>query len=112
MGSLFVPTWLEMGIGGKTAFDSLGWYVYGCFQEGCPKTGHASPDVLPGFCGLTAPWSSAMGPNLQDHVSAVFFLAFLLFSWTTGSIMSGGGPPSGCPSPPPPPPPPPPPRGG
>jgi ammonia channel protein AmtB len=30
-----------------------------------------------------------MGPNLQDHVSAVFFLAFLLFSWTTGSIMSG-----------------------
>jgi ammonia channel protein AmtB len=30
-----------------------------------------------------------MGPNLQDHISAVFFLAFLLFSWTTGSIMSG-----------------------
>jgi ammonia channel protein AmtB len=30
-----------------------------------------------------------MGPNLQDHVSLVFFLAFLLFSWTTGSIMSG-----------------------
>jgi ammonia channel protein AmtB len=30
-----------------------------------------------------------MGPNLQDHVSAVFFLAFLLFSWTTASIMSG-----------------------
>jgi ammonia channel protein AmtB len=45
--------------------------------------------VLEGFCGLTAPWSAAMGPNLQDHVSAVFFLAFLLFSWTTGSIMSG-----------------------
>ena len=30
-----------------------------------------------------------MGPNLQDHVSLVFFLAFLLFSWTTASIMSG-----------------------
>jgi ammonia channel protein AmtB len=30
-----------------------------------------------------------MGPNLGDHISAVFFLAFLLFSWTTGSIMSG-----------------------
>ena len=30
-----------------------------------------------------------MGPNLQDHISLVFFLAFLLFSWTTGSIMSG-----------------------
>ena len=30
-----------------------------------------------------------MGPNLQDHISLVFFLAFLLFSWTTASIMSG-----------------------
>src|ERR671917_473911 len=70
-------------------FYYFGWYIYGCFEEGWPKSGHASPDVLEGFCGLTAPWSAAMGPNLQDHVSAVFFLAFLLFSWTTGSIMSG-----------------------
>jgi len=70
-------------------FYYFGWYIYGCFQEGWPKSGHASPDVFPGFCGATAPWSAAMGPNLQDHVSAVFFLAFLLFSWTTGSIMSG-----------------------
>jgi ammonium transporter, Amt family len=34
-----------------------------------------------------------MGPNLAadltGHLSLVFFLAFLLFSWTTGSIMSG-----------------------
>ena len=30
-----------------------------------------------------------MGPNIQHSRSAVFFLAFLLFSWTTGSIMSG-----------------------
>ena len=70
-------------------FYYFGWYIYGCFEEGWPKSGHASPDVLPGFCGLTAPWSAGLGPNLQDHVSLVFFLAFLLFSWTTGSIMSG-----------------------
>ena len=70
-------------------FYYFGWYTYGCFQEGWPKSGHASPDALEGFCGATAPWSAAMGPNLQDHISAVFFLAFLLFSWTTGSIMSG-----------------------
>jgi len=70
-------------------FYYFGWYIYGCFQEGWPKSGHDSPDAFPGFCGLTSPWSEAMGPNLQDHVSAVFFLAFLLFSWTTGSIMSG-----------------------
>ena len=71
------------------SFYYFGWYIYGCFQEGWPKSGHDSPDVVPGFCGLTAPWSSGMGPNLQDHISLVFFLAFLLFSWTTGSIMSG-----------------------
>ena len=71
------------------SFYYFGWYVYGCFEEGWPKSGHASPDVLEGFCGLTAPWSAGMGPNLQDHLSLVFFLAFLLFSWTTGSILSG-----------------------
>ena len=70
-------------------FYYFGWYIYGCMEEGWPKSGHASPDAFPGFCGLTAPWSSGLGPNLQDHVSLVFFLAFLLFSWTTGSILSG-----------------------
>jgi ammonium transporter, Amt family len=71
-------------------FYYFGWYIYGCFQHGGPAQGHAGPDPeFPGFCGATAPWADAMGPNLQDHVSAVFFLAFLLFSWTTGSIMSG-----------------------
>ena len=71
------------------AFYYFGWYIYGCFEEGWPKSGHASPDVVPGFCGATAPWSSGLGPNLQDHISLVFFLAFVLFSWTTASIMSG-----------------------
>src|SRR3990170_2588275 len=70
-------------------FYYFGWYIYGCFEEGWPKSGHASPDALPGFCGLTAPWSAGLGPSLQDHSSLVFFLAFLLFSWPTGSIMSG-----------------------
>lgn len=70
-------------------FYYFGWYIYGCFQPGGPAQGHAGPSEVAGFCGATAPWSSQMGPNLQDHVSAVFFLAFLLFSWTTGSIMSG-----------------------
>jgi ammonium transporter, Amt family len=71
------------------SFYYFGWYLYGCFQHGGPAEGHAGPAEFPGFCGATAPWSDAMGPNLQDHISAVFFLAFLLFSWTTGSIMSG-----------------------
>jgi Amt family ammonium transporter len=70
-------------------FYYFGWYIYGCMEEGWPKDGHQSPEALPGFCGATAPWADAMGPNLQDHISLVFFLAFLLFSWTTASIMSG-----------------------
>jgi len=70
------------------SFYYFGWYIYGCFQPGGPAQGHAGPDDS-GFCLATAPFSDQMGPNLQDHISAVFFLAFLLFSWTTGSIMSG-----------------------
>ena len=75
-------------------FYYFGWYIYGCFEEGWPKDGHDSPtveglDILIGFCQNTAPWAAQMGPNLGDHVSGVFFLAFLLFSWTTASIMSG-----------------------
>jgi ammonia channel protein AmtB len=71
-------------------FYYFGWYVYGCFEEGWPKEGHASPAVgFPGFCGRAAPWSSGLGPSLQDHASLVFFLTFLLFAWTTASIMSG-----------------------
>ena len=71
------------------SFYYFGWYIYGCFEEGWPKSGHDSPDALVGFCRQTAPWEANLGPNLQDHLSGVFFLAFLLFSWTTGSIMSG-----------------------
>src|ERR671923_449398 len=75
------------------SFYYFGWYIYGCFEHGGPAEGHAGPSEVPGFCGLTAPWSEGLGPNLASdltgHLSLVFFLAFLLFSWTTGSIMSG-----------------------
>ena len=71
------------------SFYYFGWYIYGCFEHGGPAQGHSGPTEFEGFCGATAPWAAAMGPNLQDHISAVFFLAFLLFSWTTASIMSG-----------------------
>jgi ammonia channel protein AmtB len=76
-------------------FYYVGWYIYGCFEPGFPTVGpdsldgHAGPEQFPGFCGQTAPWAEEMGPNLQNHLNAVFFLAFLLFSWTTASIMSG-----------------------
>ena len=28
-------------------FYYFGWYIYGCFQEGWPKSGHDSPDAVP-----------------------------------------------------------------
>ena len=75
------------------SFYYFGWYIYGCFEHGGPAEGHAGPAEFPGFCGLTAPWSEGMAGNLESsltgHLSLVFFLAFLLFSWTTASIMSG-----------------------
>jgi ammonia channel protein AmtB len=71
------------------SFYYFGWYIYGCFEHGGPAAGHAGPSELPGFCGATSPWADQLGPNLTDHIDLVFFLAFLLFSWTTGSIMSG-----------------------
>ena len=30
-------------------FYYFGWYIYGCFEEGWPKSGHASPDAVPGL---------------------------------------------------------------
>ena len=70
------------------SFYYFGWWIYGCMQGGGPE-GAEGPPELEGFCGTTYPWGPSMGPNLQDHITLVFFLAFLLFSWTTASIMSG-----------------------
>ncbi|RPI08358.1 MAG: ammonium transporter, partial [Actinobacteria bacterium] len=76
-------------------FYYAGWYIYGCLEPGFPTVGpdsldgHAGPEQFPGFCGQTAPWANEMGPDLANHLNGVFFLAFLLFSWTTASIMSG-----------------------
>jgi ammonia channel protein AmtB len=71
------------------SFYYFGWWIYGCMETGLIPEG---PESLQGglnFCATTYPWSDAMGPNLNDHITAVFWGAFLLFSWTTGSIMSG-----------------------
>ena len=70
------------------SFYYFGWYIYGCFEHGGPAEGHAGPAAA-ASARATSPWADQLGPNLADHISLVFFLAFLLFSWTTGSIMSG-----------------------
>ncbi len=70
-------------------FYYLGWWVYFCMQEGFVPTTEAGE--LGYFCGdgYGVPWDGSMGPNLGDNISGVFWAAFVLFSWTTGSIMSG-----------------------
>ncbi len=70
------------------AFYFFGWWIYGCFQEGFIPSS-TTDEFYGAFCSSTIPWSPNMGPNLGDNITGVFWGAFLLFSWTTASIMSG-----------------------
>ena len=79
-------------------FYYVGWYVYFCMQEGLKftidGTGAGNAGAGAYFCGSEAghyplAWEGSMGPNLGDNITGVFWAAFVLFSWTTGSIMSG-----------------------
>ena len=69
-------------------FYYFGWWIYNCNQPGLP-IGPNSSDFTAAACQGGIPWSDAFGPNLTNNINLVFFLAFLLFSWTTASIMSG-----------------------
>jgi Amt family ammonium transporter len=76
-------------------FYYFGWWIYGCFSKGLipytPSSAGDSPSekLMGTFCSTTYPWAANFGPNLTDHLTGVFWAAFLLFSWTTASIMSG-----------------------
>ena len=69
-------------------FYYFGWWIYNCNQPGLP-IGPNSSDFTAAACQGGIPWSDAFGPNLTNNINLIFFLAFLLFSWTTASIMSG-----------------------
>ncbi|HYY83246.1 MAG TPA: hypothetical protein VE686_01945, partial [Beijerinckiaceae bacterium] len=69
-------------------FYYLGWWIYSCTQPGL-AIGPNSSDFTSVTCQGGIPWSDAFGPNLTNNINLIFFLAFLLFSWTTASIMSG-----------------------
>ena len=68
-------------------FFFFGWWIYFAFPNG--------PFIFEGkgldYAAATAarPWDPSMGTNLGDHISGVFWAAFLLFSWTAASIVSG-----------------------
>ena len=69
-------------------FYYFGWLIYNCAQPGIPIS-PGSDDFTSAACATGIPWSDAFGPNLTNNINLIFFLAFLLFSWTTASIMSG-----------------------
>jgi ammonium transporter, Amt family len=69
-------------------FYYVGWWIYNCNQPGLPIGPNAS-DFSSAACTGGIPWSDTFGPNLTNNINLIFFLAFLLFSWTTASIMSG-----------------------
>lgn len=68
-------------------FFLFGWWIYWAFPNG-PWIYQGKGLVLEGASPYT-PWSPNMGTNLSDRLTGVFWAAFLLFSWTAASIVSG-----------------------
>jgi ammonium transporter, Amt family len=66
-------------------FFFFGWWIYFAFPNGPFINGGINFEAAKG----ARAWDPAMGPNLQDHINGVFWGAFLLFSWTAASIVSG-----------------------
>lgn len=65
-------------------FFFFGWWIYWAFPD-FPLFGGL--DLASGAANL--PWSENMATNLDDRITGVFWAAFLLFSWTAASIVSG-----------------------
>ena len=65
-------------------FFFFGWWICWAFPD-FPLFGRL--DLESGAANL--PWSENMGTNLDDRITGVFWAAFLLFSWTAASIVSG-----------------------
>ncbi len=64
-------------------FFIFGWWIYFALPN--------VPFASGGFSDApwAVPWAAEMAPNMGDHITGVFWAAFLLFSWTTASIVSG-----------------------
>ncbi|MBW4483855.1 MAG: ammonium transporter [Tildeniella torsiva UHER 1998/13D] len=93
-----VKNLMTLSLVGLTFFY-FGWWVYNAFplfplQGGIvgPWTDPASEGIVGDVLGLVQasyPWSPALGPNIADNLTGVFWFAFALFSMTTASILSG-----------------------
>ena len=71
-------------------FFFFGWWIYWAMPNGPWITGGLAL-VADGFGAseLANPLSPVMAVNFGDHLNMVFWAAFLLFSWTAASIVSG-----------------------
>jgi len=71
-------------------FYFAGWWIYWAFPTGLSMA--EGPMGISGIAYANAaasPIGEAMGPNLGDSATGVFFGAFAMFAATTASIMSG-----------------------
>ena len=66
-------------------FFFFGWWIYWAFPNGPGITGGIEWEAG----AANTPWAQSMGPHLGDRITGVFWAAFLLFSWTAASIVSG-----------------------
>jgi ammonia channel protein AmtB len=66
-------------------FFLFGWWIYWAFPNGPFITGGVEWEAA----AANAPTSETMGTHLGDRITGVFWAAFLLFSWTAASIVSG-----------------------
>lgn len=66
-------------------FFFFGWWIYWAFPNGPFITGGLELEAA----SANTPWSKTMGTNIGDRITGVFWAAFLLFSWTAASIVSG-----------------------
>ena len=64
-------------------FYFFGWWIYFAFPNG-PFINGGLEDA-----SFATPIAQEMAPNMSDHIMGVFWAAFLLFSWTAASIVSG-----------------------
>lgn len=93
-----VKNLMTLSLVGLTFFF-FGWWVYNAFplfpfQGGVvgPWTAADADGVVGEVLGLVQasyPWSPALGPNIADNLTGVFWFAFALFAMTTASILSG-----------------------
>lgn len=71
-------------------FYFAGWFIYWAFPTGFSLSeGPAGISGLDYALAAASPVGEAMGPNVADSATGVFFGAFAMFAATTASIMSG-----------------------